>query len=126
MYRTARRICQECLLKAQCTTSSYARIVTRSPHQAYLDRVRVYQSTPAYEKAQRKRSVWVEPMFGEAKMWHNLRRFRLRGLVKVNIQGLLTAAGQNIKRLLAHKSPTHQPDPPASPALCAFFVLLQC
>ena len=27
-----------------------------------------------------KRNVWVEPLFGEAKDWHGLKRFRLRGL----------------------------------------------
>ena len=32
---------------------------------------------------------------------HGLRRFRLRGLENVNIEGLLIAAGQNLKRLLA-------------------------
>ena len=48
----------------------------------------------------RKRQVWVEPLFAEAKEWHGLRRFRLRGLPKVNIEGLLIAAGQNLKRLL--------------------------
>jgi hypothetical protein len=30
-----------------------------------------------------------------------LRRLRLRGLLNANIQGLLIAAGQNLKRLLA-------------------------
>jgi hypothetical protein len=34
----------------------------------------------------RKRTVWVEPLFAEATDWHRLRRFRLRGLEKVNIQ----------------------------------------
>lgn len=125
MYRTSAKICQACPLKAQCTTSSYARIVTRSPHQGYVDRVRTYRATPAYEKAQRKRSVWVEPMFGEAKMWHNLQRFRLRGLVKVNIQGLLTAAGQNIKRLLKQQSPKYIPGPCGSAALRVPFAILQ-
>src|SRR4030095_3673851 len=48
----------------------------------------------------RKRSVWVEPLFGEAKQWHGLRQFRLRGLMKVNTESLLTAAGQNLKRWL--------------------------
>ena len=48
----------------------------------------------------RKRSVWVEPLFGEAKQWHGLRQFRLRGLEKVNIQALWVAAGQNLKRWL--------------------------
>jgi hypothetical protein len=40
-------------------------------------------------------------IFGEAKDWHGLRRFRLRRLEKVNTEALLKAAGQNIKRLLA-------------------------
>src|SRR3712207_4335105 len=49
----------------------------------------------------RKRQVWVEPLFAEAKDWHGLRRFRLRGLPKVNIAAQLVAAGQNLKRLLS-------------------------
>jgi hypothetical protein len=43
--------------------------------------------------------VWREPLFGEAKQWHGLGRFRLRGLEKVNSESLLIAAGQNLKRL---------------------------
>ena len=49
----------------------------------------------------RKRQVWVEPLFGEAKEWHHVRKFRLRGLDKVNMEGQLIAAGQNLKRWLA-------------------------
>ena len=49
----------------------------------------------------RKRHVWVEPLFAKAKDWHGLRRFRLRGLANVTIEGLLVAAAQNLKRLLA-------------------------
>ena len=67
----------------------------------YVDRVRSYRGTFPYEKALRKRRVWVEPLFGEAKEWHGLRRFRLRRLEKVNIETLLIASGQNIKRLVA-------------------------
>ncbi len=48
----------------------------------------------------RKRAVWVEPLFGEAKQWHGLRRFRCRGLAKVTTEALLCAAGQNLKRWL--------------------------
>jgi hypothetical protein len=60
-----------------------------------------YHATEAYKKAIRKRQVWVEPLFAEAKEWHGLRRLRLRGLMNANIQGLLIAAGQNLKRFLA-------------------------
>src|SRR5215212_11218500 len=61
----------------------------------------MYRNTERYRKAIRKRAVWVEPLFGEAKDWHGLRRFRLRRLEKVNTEALLKAAGQNVKRLLA-------------------------
>jgi hypothetical protein len=59
----------------------------------------------------RKRAVWVEPLFGEAKQWHGLRRFRLRGLPKVNSQALLTAAGQNLERLLRRRGWGRRPWP---------------
>src|SRR5919202_2911343 len=69
-----------------------------------------YGDTEAYRKALRKRQVWVEPLFAEAKDWHGLRRFRLRTLEKVNAEALLIAAGQNIKRLLtyAHRGPRRE------------------
>ena len=101
IYRARASVCNACPLKERCTTSSKGRVVSRSFHGEFLDRVRGYYGTKAYQKAQRKRGVWVEPLFGEAKQWHGLRRFRLRGLESVNIEGLLVAAGQNLKRYLA-------------------------
>jgi hypothetical protein len=62
--------------------------------------VRAYRGTFPYEKALRKRRVWVEPLFAEAKDRHGMRRFKLRRLGKVNQEALLTAAGQNVKRLV--------------------------
>ena len=75
-------------------------MVNRSFSADYLDTVRGYHETEDYQKAMRKRKEWVEPLFAEAKAWHGLRRFRLRGLERVNIEGLLIAAGQNLKRFL--------------------------
>jgi hypothetical protein len=40
-------------------------------------------------------------MFGEAKEWHGMRRFRLGRLWRVNVEAPVIAAGQNIERLLA-------------------------
>ena len=71
--------------------------------QDYIDKVKAYHQTEAYQKAMRKRGVWVEPLFGEAKEFHRLRRFRLRGLKKVNVEGIMIAAGQNLKRLIKHR-----------------------
>src|SRR5215207_5984130 len=101
VYQAPAASCNACALKTQCTTSANGRQVKRSIDEAYLERVRTYHATEAYKKAMRKRQVWVEPLFAEAKVWHGLRRFRRRGLENVNIEGLLVAAGQNLKRLLA-------------------------
>jgi hypothetical protein len=84
-----------------CTDSANGRQVKRSFDEAYLERVRGYHATEPFAKAMHKRQVWVEPLFAEAKEWHGLRRFRLRGLDNVNSEGLFVAAGQNLKRFLA-------------------------
>ena len=104
VYQAAASTCHACPLRPSCTASTQGRQVYRSFHADYLDRVRGYHATAAYQKAMRKRAVWVEPLFGEAKDWHGLRRFRLRGLWKVNGEGLLIAAGQNLKRWLTKTS----------------------
>lgn len=111
VYRADANACNVCPVKAACTDSKSGRHLRRSFHQDYLDRAASYRQTEAYLKAMRKRQVWVEPMFGEAKQWHHLHRLHWRGLIKANIQGLLTAAGQNIKRLLRKNGGNNYPDP---------------
>jgi hypothetical protein len=101
VYEAPAGACATCALRPQCTTSQRGRRVGRSLEETVLDRVRDYHATEPYAKAMRKRQVWVEPLFAEAKAWHGLRRFRLRGLEKVNGEALLIAAGQNLKRFLA-------------------------
>jgi transposase len=103
VYRAEAKVCNACPVKAECTNSKSGRHIFRSFFNPYLERVEAYHETEAYQFAIRKRQVWVEPLFGEAKQWHGLRRFRLRRLWRVNIEGLLIAAGQNLKRLLSAK-----------------------
>ena len=98
LYRANASVCNACVLKAACTSSNQGRQVGRSFHAEYLERLRSYIDTPAFKQAMRKRSIWVEPLFAEAKDWHGLRRFRLRRLGNVNIEALLVASGQNLKR----------------------------
>lgn len=119
-YSAEAATCNACPLKAQCTPSDQGRQVHRSFHASYLERVKSYHQTQAYQKAMRKRKVWVEPLFAEAKDWHGLRRFRLRLLWRVNIEALRTAAGQDLKRLLKKRGWGRRPFPVE--ALCAFFL----
>ena len=120
-YQADAATCNACPLKAGCTPSPYGRQVHRSFHAAYLERVKGYGQTEAYQKALRKRKVWVEPLFAEAKEWHGMRRFRLRRLWRVNCEALVIAAGQNLKRLLKKRGWGRRPFP--SEAICASFWL---
>jgi hypothetical protein len=102
VYEAPAEACAACALRPQGTTSTRGRRVGRSLEETVLDRVRSYHATEPYAKAMRKRQVWVEPLFAEAKEWHGLRRVRLRGLEPVHGEALLMATGQNLKRLLSH------------------------
>lgn len=104
-------VCHACLATGACTDRNHGRQVRRSFSADDLERVRGYHQTAAYEKAVGKRRVWVEPLVGEAKQWHGLERFRLRGLPKVNGEALLIAAGQNLKRLLSWRGWGRRPWP---------------
>jgi hypothetical protein len=106
IYRAKASSSKACELRQRCTTTKkQGRYLRRGPLEEYVDFVRAYQGSEPYEKALRKRRVWVEPLFREAKQWQRLLSFRLRMLEKVNIEGLLAASGQNIKRLLSGQRP---------------------
>ena len=117
VYQATATVCNAYPLKAQCTASTQGRQLYRSFHAEYLEQVRAYHDTAAYQKAMRKRAVWVEPLFGEAKDWHGLRRFRLRRLWRVNTEALLVAAGQNLKRWLTRTGWGRRHGPAGSLAL---------
>ena len=102
-YQADAGVCRVCPVRAKCTKSNSGRAVSHSFFKMYLDRVDGYRQTEAYKKAMRKRQLWPEGLFGEAKQWHRLRQFRLRGLAKVNSEALMVASGQNLKRLLTYR-----------------------
>ena len=90
------------------------RQVQRSLYAEYLDRVRAYHQTPAYEKAMasgrsgssrssakpRTGTGWTVPT---PRLW------------KVNVEALLIATGQNLKRLLRKRGWGRRPWPNGSP-----------
>ena len=115
VYGAPAATCAACALREHCTTSRRGRRVGRSLDEVCLERVRGYHATEPYAEAMRKRAVWVEPLFAEAKAWHGLRRFRLRGAERVNTEALLIAAGQNLKRLLSARGWGRRPWPGGAP-----------
>jgi transposase len=111
LYWAKAKVCNACPLKAQCTTSSRGRRLSRHVDEDYLERVRTYHTTEPYKKAMRKRNVWVEPFKASGKQWHGMRRYRLRRLWRVNCEALIRAAGQNLKRLLKKRGWGRRPWP---------------
>jgi len=116
-YRADAAICNACPVKEACTESKRGRHVHRSFFADYLDRVKAYGQTLAYHKARNLRKVWIEPLFGEGKQWHGMRRFRLRRLWRVNCEALVIASGQNLKRLLQKRGWGRRPFPTEAMAL---------
>ena len=108
-YKAKAKVCAACSIRVHCTPNKRGRTIFRHFDEGYVDKVRAYQGTFPYEKALRKRRVWVEPLFAEAKDWHGMRRFRLRRLERVNTEVLMVAAGQNIKRLVAAQQGPRKP-----------------
>jgi len=125
-YRADAAACNACPLKAQCTASKSGRQVHRSFHASYLERVRGYHQTKAYQKAMNKRKVWVEPLFAEGKDWHGMRRFRLRRLWRVNCEAQVIAAGQNLKRLLQKRGWGRRPFPAEAMYASFYFFYVFC
>ena len=116
-YRAVAGTCNLCPVKAACTTNKRGRHIHRSFFADYLDRVKAYEQTLAYHKARNLRKVWIEPLFGEGKQWHGMRRFRLRRLWRVNGFALVIASGQNLKRLLQKQGWGRRPFPTEAMAL---------
>jgi hypothetical protein len=79
IYAALAAACPTCRLQTQCTTSRRGRRISRSLDADTVDRVRGYHQTASFAIAIRKRRVWVESLFAEAKDWHGLRRFRREG-----------------------------------------------
>lgn len=117
IYKARAEDCRLCPIRKTCTDSKTGRNLSRSIFQDVLEAVERYRQTDAYKKAMRKRLVWIEPKFGEAKQWHRLEKFQLRGLLKVNMEALMIAAVQNLKQLLRRKHRRNTPLQPNAAAL---------
>lgn len=127
VYRASPKDCRNCPVKEQCTRATY-RSLSYHIYEDAIDAARKLTKTRGYRISQRMRKR-IEELFGEAKECMGLRRMKFRRAVFVREQVLLTAAAQNIKRmvrLLARIAPKRKtqartlPAPPTLPLLFSF------
>jgi hypothetical protein len=74
-------------------------VAHRHSDQDYLDQTQAARQTREWTISQRFRK-FIEHLFAEAKELMGLRRARRRGIEQVQVQCLMTATVQNIKRIV--------------------------
>ncbi len=97
-YRAPKGSCAVCPFRQQCTPSGRERTIHRSWGQEWVEQTEELLASPLGKQRLIERKAYSEGAFGLAKALHGLRRTRLRGKRRVQIQLWLTAAAMNIKR----------------------------
>src|SRR6478736_8332941 len=104
-YVSSSEDCRNCPQASTCPARtrgrSIQRFVLRSLDQDLFEEVQAKMRDPKFKQIQKERMWKSEGLFAEAKQNHNLSRAKYRGRPKVQIQALLSAIAQNVKRLVA-------------------------
>ena len=101
-YCCESKICKGCARRRECFGASMSRkVVERHVWQGALDRVVAFTKTQCGKRIYGRRKETIERSFAEAKENHGLRYARMLGIASMREQCFLTAAVQNIKRLVA-------------------------
>lgn len=92
--------CRECPLQAACTKNAQGRTVIRDPEQWYVEWADGCLSATQRHRLQARRRVRSEGSFADASNNHGFKRARWRRLWRVEIQNLLIATVQNLRKLV--------------------------
>ena len=92
--------CKGCIYASQCKKGDNDRTLSISPdYEFYKHQVRLNYSTTTGTSMRKRRGWDVETPFGDIKHNQNYRRFRLRGLDKVNIEWGLLSISHNLRKV---------------------------
>jgi hypothetical protein len=102
--------CHACPLRAQCLSlqSRGGRSVTKSDYTAQYHAAQQRAQSAAYQDVRREHPR-IERKLADLIRWHNGRRVRYRGRLRVKVQYLLTAVVVNCKRIVKLLSVPLQP-----------------
>jgi transposase len=100
IYRGDQTICRRCPAFGTCTKDKrHGRELQIGEYEEEIRRHRVWMKTNAAKKAYKPRKELIEPAFGLIKEQMGVRRFLLRGLVKVRAEGCFIATAFNLRTL---------------------------
>ena len=101
-YACDSKTCSQCPRRTECFGKSMTRrMVERHVWQDALDEVTSFTKTPQGRSIYHRHKETIERSFAEAKVNHGLRFARMLGIRNMREQCFLTAAIQNIKRMLS-------------------------
>lgn len=103
-YSCSKEECNNCPLKELCTPGKQARKVQHSIYLNEYERLERRLKTFAGKRAMILRKTGPEPLFGEAKLYHGMRKFMTKGKDKAQKNSLMIAIVQNLKRLIKELS----------------------
>jgi transposase len=99
-YKSNPKICKNCSLLNQCTTSrTHIKVITRHVWERYKEAVTEHRYEAYGKEIYKRRKETIERSFADSKQLHGHRYAKMRGMVKVTEQCLLTAICQNIKKM---------------------------
>jgi transposase len=97
-FRFTKTQCQDCPIKAKCTTSKSVRNVFISDYYAEFQQAREHYKTDEYKEARKSRWL-IERRHADKVRNHGLRRSRYRGLERTYIHALMSTIAANVKRM---------------------------
>lgn len=104
-YRCFEEICLSCPNREKCISDKAKyKIVRRHVWENYKDDNKNFLKTEKGKGIYKRRKETVERSFADSKNLHGLRYARMRGINKVSEQCLLTAAVQNMKKIVRRLS----------------------
>jgi transposase len=99
-YHSDKNVCQNCPDLTRCTNSqNHTKVITRHVWEDSKDRINEHRLTDKGKILYARRKETVERSFADAKQLHGYRYAQFRGKHKVQMQCLMTAAAQNMKKI---------------------------
>jgi IS5 family transposase len=105
-YRASRQTCESCVYFSECVSSqTHGRQVVRNVRAEYRQWADECFTTHERKRLMARRQTKVEGSFADAANNHGFKRARWRSLVMVEIQNLIIAAIQNLRKLVKSTVP---------------------
>lgn len=103
-YRTSRKDCINCPLRASCIGKSPEKKIIDTSDRAYYDRMHERMQTSYAQKMKKLRQCTVEPVLGTLINFLGMKRINTRGIKLANKCMIMAAIAYNLKKLMKFKT----------------------